>query len=337
MEIEAAVFRQGARAADHRAGRYRQAVGPRGAGAHRRDRGLPQRSSCRRRDRPVPARPADRARARGRRNRRGGRRRCDHGQARRPCCRLPFRVLRQLPAMPVRAIRICAPAGSSPGPTAHRPGCRRRASRSGNSSAFRAMPRRCCCTRTRMSVSSVYCQTAPSNQNPPATGTASRSLAVPVAAPPAEQLPRRIFGIIPNYRSQASLKDSKPLTVGQKFKLAARDSFDPGTFLLAGAFAGGALALNSASYGHGAAGYGRYYGATYGDLVIGNMMTEAVFPSLLHQDPRYFRKGTGSTCSRLRYAVSQIFLTHGDNGEPSSTSRSSAEMRPPWALNVSQP
>jgi hypothetical protein len=128
------------------------------------------------------------------------------------------------------------------------------------------------------------------------------------------QLPRRIFGIIPNYRSHPSLKDSKPLTAGEKFKLAARDSFDPGTFLLAGAFAGIGQASNSTpSYGQGMAGYGRYYGSTYGDFLIGNVMTEAVYPSLLHQDPRYFRRGTGSTWSRLGYAIGQIFITHGDN------------------------
>jgi len=61
------------------------------------------------------------------------------------------------------------------------------------------------------------------------------------------------------------------------------------------------------------AGYGRYYGSTFGTMVVGNYMTEAIYPSLLHQDPRYFRKGTGSTWSRLGYAMGQIFVTHGDN------------------------
>jgi hypothetical protein len=50
--------------------------------------------------------------------------------------------------------------------------------------------------------------------------------------PPAEAVPRRIFGIIPNYRSSPSLKDYAPLTVRQKFKLATQDSFDPGTLVL---------------------------------------------------------------------------------------------------------
>jgi len=110
------------------------------------------------------------------------------------------------------------------------------------------------------------------------------------------------------------LKESKPLTAGGKFKLAARDSFDPGTFLLAAVGAGIGQASNSRpSYGQGMAGYGRYYGATYGDFMIGSFMAKAAYPSLLHQDPRYFRRGTGSGWSRLRYAMGQTFITHGDN------------------------
>jgi hypothetical protein len=127
-------------------------------------------------------------------------------------------------------------------------------------------------------------------------------------------MPKRIFGIIPNYRSHPSLKEAKTLTSGGKFQIGARDSFDPGTFLLTGIFAGiGQLSNSTPSYGQGMAGYGRYYGSTYGDFMIGNFMTEGVYPSVLHQDPRYFRRGTGSTWSRLVYAMGQIFVTHGDN------------------------
>ena len=131
---------------------------------------------------------------------------------------------------------------------------------------------------------------------------------------PPEELPRHILGIIPNYRSDPNFSNSKPLRASQKFKLAGRDSFDPGTLLLTGMFAG--ISQNSRSvptYGQGIAGYGRYYGSTYGDFMAGNFMTEAVYPSLLHQDPRYFRRGKGSAWSRLGYAIGQIFVTHGDN------------------------
>jgi hypothetical protein len=164
-----------------------------------------------------------------------------------------------------------------------------------------------------ISVPSVFCQTIPSsNQSSPTAGQAGRATQVQPSAP--EELPRRIFGIIPNYRSHPSLKESKPLTAGEKFKIAARDSFDPGTFLLSGMLAGIGQASNSTpSYGQGMAGYGRYYGSTYGDFMIGNFMTEGVYPTMLHQDPRYFRRGTGSARSRLGYAIGQIFITHGDN------------------------
>jgi hypothetical protein len=126
---------------------------------------------------------------------------------------------------------------------------------------------------------------------------------------------KRVLGIIPNYRTSSMGSTYVPLTVGEKFKVAAEDSFDRGTFVLAGLFAGEAQLTNAnRSFGQGAGGFGRYYGSAYGDLLIGDYMTEAVFPTLLHQDPRYFRRGTGSTFSRLGYAMGQIFWTHSDIG-----------------------
>jgi hypothetical protein len=126
---------------------------------------------------------------------------------------------------------------------------------------------------------------------------------------------KRILWIVPNYRTFPSLVNYEPLTPSQKFKLATQDSFDRGTVALAALFAGEAQLTNSnRSFGQGVAGYSRYFGTAYGDLVIGNYMSEAVFPSLLHQDPRYFRRGTGSGLSRLGYAMSRIFRTQRDSG-----------------------
>ena len=137
--------------------------------------------------------------------------------------------------------------------------------------------------------------------------------------PPSDQTQqpesKRLLGIIPNYRTSSMGSTYEPLTAGGKFKVASEDSFDRGTFALAGLFAGEAQLTNAnRSFGQGAAGFGRYYGSAYGDLVIGDFMTEAVFPTLLHQDPRYFRRGTGSKFSRLCYAMGQIFWTHSDTG-----------------------
>jgi hypothetical protein len=126
---------------------------------------------------------------------------------------------------------------------------------------------------------------------------------------------KRLLGIVPNYRSSQNLQNYQPLSPGDKFKIASEDAFDRGTVILAGIFGAEAQATNAnRSFGQGAAGFGRYFGAAYGDLVIGDYMTEGVFPVLLHQDPRYFRKGQGSGWSRLGYAVGQIFWTHTDSG-----------------------
>ena len=127
--------------------------------------------------------------------------------------------------------------------------------------------------------------------------------------------PKRILWIIPNYRTSPTLANYKPLTPSEKFKLAAKDAFDPGNVLLAGAIGGISQARNdSPSFGQGAAGYGRYFGTAYGDIVIGDFMTGAIYPTLFRQDPRYFRRGKGSKLSRLGYAMGQIFWTHTDSG-----------------------
>jgi hypothetical protein len=140
----------------------------------------------------------------------------------------------------------------------------------------------------------------------------------PAPQPPPRPDPlisKRIFGIIPNNRTWPSLKDYQPLTPRQKFEIARQDSFDRGTVILAAAFGAYAQRTNAnPSYGQGTLGYARYFGASYGDFVIGNYMSEAIFPTLLHQDPRYFRRGIGTTWSRMGYAIGQIFWTHTDSG-----------------------
>jgi hypothetical protein len=125
---------------------------------------------------------------------------------------------------------------------------------------------------------------------------------------------KRILGIIPNNRTWPSLKNYKPLSTREKFEIARQDSFDRGTVILAAAFAADAQLTNAnPSFGQGGRGYARYFAASYGDFVIGNYMSEAIYPTLLHQDPRYFRRGIGSTRSRLGYSIAQIFWTHTDS------------------------
>lgn len=106
------------------------------------------------------------------------------------------------------------------------------------------------------------------------------------------------------------------MTPSQKFNIAKQDTFDRGTVSLAAIVAGESQLTNAnPSFGQGVQGYAHYFGTTYADFAIGNYMTEGVFPTLLHQDPRYFHRGTGSKFSRLAYSAGQVFLTHGDSGQ----------------------
>lgn len=125
---------------------------------------------------------------------------------------------------------------------------------------------------------------------------------------------QRVLGVIPNFYASYVWR-AEPLTSGQKFRLALRSMVDPVTFLATGAIAGIEQSQNNFSgYGQGTEGYAKRYGASYTDSFIGTMLGGAVLPSILHQDPRYFVKGTGSIRSRALYAISTVVICRGDNG-----------------------
>jgi Carboxypeptidase regulatory-like domain len=125
---------------------------------------------------------------------------------------------------------------------------------------------------------------------------------------------QRVLGVIPNFYVSYR-QDALPLRPKQKFELAWKTSVDPVTFAATGAVAGIQQAQNEFSgYGQGAHGYAKRYGAAYGDALIGTMIGGAILPSLLKQDPRYFYKGTGSTRSRILYALANAVICKGDNG-----------------------
>ena len=130
-----------------------------------------------------------------------------------------------------------------------------------------------------------------------------------------EEQSKHVLWVIPNFRTSPTFEEYTAISPKEKFTIAAQDSFDRGTVALSAVFAGeGQLTNGTRSFGQGTAGYARYFGTAYADFVIGNYMTEAIFPTILHQDPRYFRKGTGSRWSRLAYSMGQIFWTHKDSG-----------------------
>ena len=126
---------------------------------------------------------------------------------------------------------------------------------------------------------------------------------------------QRVLGVIPIF-NMSNVPDAVAMTPKQKFQLAFRSAIDPVTFLIAGADAGISHAQNDfAGYGQGAEGYFKRWGASYADSFDGSILGNAAFPSLLHQDPRYFRKGTGSFKGRLWYAMLTTVRCKGDNGK----------------------
>jgi len=126
---------------------------------------------------------------------------------------------------------------------------------------------------------------------------------------------KRVFGVLPNYRTANDTGVYTPITSKQKFIIASKDSFDYPLVLLAAATAGfGQLTNQNPSFGQGMAGYGRRVGTGYADQAIGNIMTEGIFPTMLREDPRYFRRGYGSKWGRTWYAATRVFVTRTDSG-----------------------
>lgn len=125
---------------------------------------------------------------------------------------------------------------------------------------------------------------------------------------------QRILGIVPT-RNVVLSGHADPLSNKQKFTLWLHSAVDPFTFVSTGFTAGIEQAQNSyAGYGQGAAGYGKRFGAAYADTVDGHLWGKAILPSLLRQDPRYFRLGQGTLKHRAWYAIEGAFRCKGDSG-----------------------
>jgi hypothetical protein len=125
---------------------------------------------------------------------------------------------------------------------------------------------------------------------------------------------QRVLGLIPNFYVVYDSKNAVPLTAKLKFRLATRVLVDPVTI---GGVAGMAAinqAANRLNYVQGAKGYGQRFGAIAADGASDILIGGAILPSLLHQDPRYFYQGEGTTNSRLRHAILSPFICRGDNG-----------------------
>jgi carboxypeptidase family protein len=124
---------------------------------------------------------------------------------------------------------------------------------------------------------------------------------------------QHVLGFIPNYYVVYD-KNAVPLTAKLKFRLAYKTSINPVTFAGSAFIAGIDQAADTPNYVQGLKGYGQRFGANYANGLTDIMIGGAILPSLLHQDPRYFYQGTGTTKSRLRHALTTPFWCKGDNG-----------------------
>ena len=124
---------------------------------------------------------------------------------------------------------------------------------------------------------------------------------------------QRVLGFIPNFYVVYD-RNPEPLTTKLKFELALKVSKDPVTFAGVAFMAGVKQAADTPNYGQGAEAFGKRLGATAADGLTDIMIGGAILPSLLHQDPRYFYQGTGTTGSRVRHAIFSPFIAKADNG-----------------------
>jgi hypothetical protein len=131
------------------------------------------------------------------------------------------------------------------------------------------------------------------------------------------QQPKRILGLMPNFRAVSAGTIPPPPTLRQSFKIATQNSFDYSAF----AFVGITSLLSEATDGHpqlggGFYGFTHYYWRGFADKTDGNYWVIFVLPTLFRQDERYFALGQGGAWKRLTYSATRIFITpsyHGHN------------------------
>jgi hypothetical protein len=133
-----------------------------------------------------------------------------------------------------------------------------------------------------------------------------------------DEVPKRIFWIIPNFMTTNDQPENQgALTPAQKYNIAWHQFFDESAHfgnVIQSSISQAANGLPH--YGQGWGAFGERYLAQEGDQFTGSMLIYGVIPNMLHQDPRYFRRGRGSAWSRIGYAASRVLIARTDSGRP---------------------
>jgi hypothetical protein len=133
-----------------------------------------------------------------------------------------------------------------------------------------------------------------------------------------DEVPKRIFFIIPNFMTTNDQPENQgPLTPAQKYNIAWHQFWDESAHVGNVIQAGISQAANGLPhYGQGWGAFGERYLAQEGDQFTGSMLIYGLIPNMLHQDPRYFRRGRGKAISRIAYAASRVLIARTDSGKP---------------------
>ena len=132
-------------------------------------------------------------------------------------------------------------------------------------------------------------------------------------APPPQ--PKRILGVMPNFRAVSAGAHPPPPTAKQAFVIATQNSFDYSAFVFVGITSELAEATNAhPQLGKGVAGYGRYYWRGFVDKTDGNYWVVFVMPTIFREDERYYALGKGGFWKRAFYSASRIVVTPDYNG-----------------------
>lgn len=160
-------------------------------------------------------------------------------------------------------------------------------------------------------------QPTPTPQPQAAPDSASTTQQANAEIPESKRQPKRILGIMPNYRAVSAGAVPPPPTPKQAFKIATQNSFDYSAFVFVGITSLLAEGTNAhPQLGKGAAGFGRYYWRGYLDKTNGNYLVVFALPTVFHQDERYYAMGEGNFFKRAVYSSTRILITpdyHGHN------------------------
>ena len=129
-----------------------------------------------------------------------------------------------------------------------------------------------------------------------------------------EEEHQRVLGFIPNIFVTYE-PHPEPLTAKMKFHLTYKGLTHPTFFAFEGLWAGVEQAAHMTDYRQGARGYGERFGANLASGSSEALFGNAILPSLLHQDPRYFYRGSGTKGSRAWHAIIAPLVCQGDNGK----------------------